>query len=56
VTQELNFAQPELKLAELRTKLMITQSLKHNTEMLFMLFLTLRKGQDVVNEDHDKLV
>jgi hypothetical protein len=56
VTQELNFSQPELALAELRIQLMITQSLKHNAEMLFMLFLTFRKDQDVVYEDHDKLV
>jgi hypothetical protein len=35
---------------------MIMQSLKYNAEMLLMLFLTLRKDQDVVNEDHDKLV
>jgi hypothetical protein len=56
MTQELNFAQPELALAELRIKLMITQSLKHNVKMLFMLFLTLIKEQDVINEDHDKLV
>jgi hypothetical protein len=35
---------------------MITQSLKHSAEMLFMLFLTLRKDQDVINEDHDQLV
>jgi hypothetical protein len=35
---------------------MITQSLKYNTEVLFMLFPTLRKDQDVVNEDHGKLV
>jgi CDP-glycerol glycerophosphotransferase (TagB/SpsB family) len=35
---------------------MITQSLKHNAEMLFMLFLTLRKYQDVIYEDHGKLV
>jgi hypothetical protein len=35
---------------------MIRQSLKYNVEMLFMLFPTLRKDQDVVNEDHDKLV
>jgi hypothetical protein len=56
MTQELNFAQPELALGELRIKLMITQSLKHNAEMLFMLFLTLRKDQDVINEDHNKLV
>jgi hypothetical protein len=56
MTQELNFAQPELALAELRIEPMITQSLEHNAEMLFMLFITLRKDQDVVNEDHDKLV
>jgi hypothetical protein len=56
VTQELNFSQLELALAELRIQLMVTQSLKYNAEMLFMLFLTLRKDQDVINEDHDKLV
>jgi hypothetical protein len=56
VTQELNFGQLELALAELLIQLMNTQSLKHNAEMLFMLFLTLRKGQYVINEDHDKLV
>jgi hypothetical protein len=54
MTQELNFTQPELTLAELRIKLMITQSLKHNTKILFMLFH--RKEQDVINEDHNKLV
>jgi hypothetical protein len=54
MTQELTFTQPELALAELRIKRMIMQSLKHNTEMLFMLFL--RKEQDLINEDHDKLV
>jgi hypothetical protein len=56
VTQELNFGQPELALAELRIQQMITQSLKHNAEMLFMLFLTLRKDKYVINADHDKLV
>jgi hypothetical protein len=56
VTQELDFGQPELTLAKLCIQLMIMQSLKHNAEMLFVLFLTLRKDQDVVNEDHDKLV
>jgi hypothetical protein len=56
VTQELNFGQPELTLAELCIQLMITQSLKYNVEMLSMLFLTFRKDQDVINEDHDKLV
>jgi hypothetical protein len=53
MTQELNFVQPELALAKHCIKLMITQLRKHNTEMLF---LTLRKDQDDVNEDHDKLV
>jgi hypothetical protein len=56
VTSELNFSQPELALAELHIQLMITQSLKYNAEMLFMLFLTLRKDQDVIIEEHDKLV
>jgi hypothetical protein len=56
MTQELNFTQPELTLAKLRIKLMITQLRKHTAEMLFMLLFTLRKDQDVINEDHDKLV
>jgi hypothetical protein len=53
MTQELNFGQPELALAELRIQLMITQSLKHNAKMLF---LTFRKDQDVIYEEHDKLI
>jgi hypothetical protein len=56
MTQELNFAQPELALAKLHIRLMITQLRKHTAEMLFMLFLTLKKDQDVINENHDKLV
>jgi hypothetical protein len=56
VTQEMNFGQSELALAELRIQLMIRQLLKHNVEMLFMLYLTFRKDQDVIYEDHDKLV
>jgi hypothetical protein len=43
MTQELNFGQLGLALAELHIQLMITQLLKHSAEMLFMLFLTLRK-------------
>jgi hypothetical protein len=35
---------------------MISQLLKYNAEMPFMLFVSLRIYQDVVNEDHDKLV
>jgi ABC-type lipoprotein export system ATPase subunit len=56
VTQEQNFTQSELTLAVLQIELMITRSLKHNAEMPFMLFLVLRKDQDVINEDHNKLV
>jgi hypothetical protein len=37
MTQEPNFTQPELTVAELRIKLMIMQSLKHNAKMLFIL-------------------
>jgi hypothetical protein len=43
MTQELNFGQLGLALAKLHIQLMITQLLKHSAEMLFMLFLTLRK-------------
>jgi hypothetical protein len=56
MTQEPNFTKLELALVELHIKLMITQSLTHNAKMLFILFFTLRKDQDVVNEDHGKLV
>jgi hypothetical protein len=56
VTQEWNFIQPEFTLVVLHIELMVTQSLKHNAEMSFMLFLILRMDQDVINEDHNKLV
>jgi hypothetical protein len=35
---------------------MVTKSLQNNSEMMRMLFFTLRIDQDVINEDHDKLV
>jgi dynactin complex subunit len=35
---------------------MVTKSLQDNMKMLLMLFLILGVDQDVVNEDHDKLV
>jgi hypothetical protein len=35
---------------------MVTKSLQDNTEMLLMLFFILGVDQDVVNENHDKLV
>jgi hypothetical protein len=56
VTQEWHFIDPELTLAKLRVKLVISQSLKHDSEMLFMFFHTLWIYKNVVNENHDKLV
>jgi hypothetical protein len=41
MTQEWNFTQPEITLAVLGIELMTMQSLKHNAEMPFMLFLVL---------------
>jgi hypothetical protein len=52
----MELTQPELTLAVLGIELMIMQTLKYNAEMLFMLFFILRIDQDVVNEDHNKLV
>jgi hypothetical protein len=51
-----NTLQPECTLVELGIKLMVTKSLQDNTKMLLMLFLILEVDQDVINEDHDKLV
>jgi hypothetical protein len=51
-----NFLQPESTLAELGIELMVSKSLQNNSEMLRMLLFTLRIDQDVINEDHDKLV
>jgi hypothetical protein len=35
---------------------MVTKSLQNNLEMLHMLLFTLEIDEDVVNEDHDKLI
>jgi hypothetical protein len=51
-----NFLQPESTLAELGIELMVLKSLQNNSEMLHMLLFTLEIDQDVVNEDHNKLV
>jgi hypothetical protein len=51
-----DFLQPESTLAELGIELMVSESLQNNIEMLHMLFFTFGIDQDVVNEDHDKLV
>jgi hypothetical protein len=51
-----NFLQPESTLAEFGIKLLVPKSLQNNAEMPLMLFFTLGIDQDVVNEDHEKLV
>jgi hypothetical protein len=51
-----NFLQPESTLAELGIELMVSKSLQNISEMLRLLLFTLGIDQDVVNEDHDKLV
>jgi hypothetical protein len=50
------FLQPECTLTELGIELMVVKSLQDNTKMLHMLFLILGVDQDVINEDHDKLI
>jgi hypothetical protein len=56
MSKKQNFLQPKSTLAELGIELMVLKSLQNNSEMLCMLLFTLGVDQDVVNEDHDKLV
>jgi hypothetical protein len=56
MSKKRNLLQPESILAELGIELMVSKSLQNNSEMLLMLFFTLGIDQDVINEDHDKLV
>jgi hypothetical protein len=56
MTQEWYFLGPELTLAELGVQLMLSQTLKYNSEVIFMIFHTLRLYQNVINEHHDELV
>jgi hypothetical protein len=56
MSKKRNFLQTESTLAEFGIELMVSKSMQNNTEMPHMLFFTLGIDQDVVNEDHDKLV
>jgi hypothetical protein len=56
MSEKRKFLQPESTLAELGMELMVLKSLQNHSEMLCMLLFTLRIDQDVINEDHDKLV
>ena len=50
MTEEWNLDNPELALAELGIQLMLSQSLQHEPQMLFMLFLCLGEDQNIINE------
>jgi hypothetical protein len=56
MSKKQNFLQPESTLIELGIELMVSKSLQNNSEMLHMLLFTPGIDQDIVNEDHDKLV
>ena len=52
--EEWNLINPELALAELSIQLMLPQSLQHEPQMLFMLYLCLGEDQNIINENHHK--
>jgi hypothetical protein len=56
VTKKGYLLQPECTFVELGIELMVVKSLQNNIKMLLMLFFILGVEQDVVNENHDKLV
>jgi hypothetical protein len=56
MSEKWNFLQSESTFAKLGIELMVSKSLQNNSEMLHMLIFTLGIDQDVVNEEHEKLV
>jgi hypothetical protein len=56
ISKKRNLLQPESTLVEFGVELMVPKSLQNNMKMSHMLLFTLGIDQDVVNEDHDKLV
>ena len=56
MTQEWNYLQPEVTLAEFGLKLVLSQTLKYYVKMMSMFFLILGVDQDIINKDHDELV
>ena len=52
MTEEWNLVNLELAFAELSIQLMLSQSLQHEPQMLFMLFLYLGEDQNIINENH----
>jgi hypothetical protein len=56
MTQEQDFINPELALAQLCIQLVLSQSLQNHPQMICMLLLTLRIYQNIINKYHHKLV
>jgi hypothetical protein len=56
MSKKRDFLQPESTLAEFGIELMVPKPLQNNVKMSRILFFTLGIDQDVINEDHDKLV
>jgi hypothetical protein len=56
VTQEQDFINPELALAQLCIQLVLPESLQYHLQMIHMLLLTSRIYENIINEYHHKLV
>ena len=56
MSEESNFLQPKLTLAELGVQLMFPELLENQTQMLLMLLFILRVDQYIGNEHHDELI
>jgi hypothetical protein len=56
VPQEFHTLQPEFTFGEHSIKLMISQTLKDNSEMYGMFFLVFGIDVDIINEDHYEFV
>jgi hypothetical protein len=56
VAQELDFPLPEFTFGQFSIQLMVAQSLKYDMQMLSVLGFILGINQDIIDEDHHKLV
>ena len=56
MTQEQDFTDPELALAQLCIQPVLSQSLQYHPQMIRMLFFVSRIYQNVIDEYHHKLV
>jgi hypothetical protein len=56
VAPKFHTVQPEFRFGELGIKLVISQTLKDNSEMFDMLFLVFRIYKDIIDEDHYEFV